>query len=72
VQDYDDPNGCADVYVHGTYQKSLTIASQRDIIIDGNITRNGNYVLGLIADSFVRVYHPVTPNPRSTQTCTAT
>jgi hypothetical protein len=71
VQDYDDLPQCADVYVHGSYAKSLTIATARDIIVDGNITRSGNPVLGLIADNFVRVYHPVTPASRSTQTCTA-
>ena len=74
VQDYDDPAGCADAYVKSSasgYQQNLTIASQRDIIVDGNISRNGNVVLGLIAESFVRVYHPVTPNPRATQgSCT--
>jgi hypothetical protein len=67
VQDYNDPACNGDVYVKGSYSKSLTIAAKRDVIAIGDITRNGNYVLGLIADGFVRVYHPVTPYPRSTQ-----
>jgi hypothetical protein len=56
---YGAPAGCADVYVSGTYGKSLTIASQKDIVIDDDILSSGDSVLGLIADGFVRVYHPV-------------
>ena len=72
VQDYNDPACNGDVYVKGTYDRSLTIASKRDVIVHGNIIRNGNVVLGLIADSFVRVYHPVLPRTRTSQTCTST
>jgi Tfp pilus assembly protein PilX len=58
---------CGNVYVHGEYTKSLTISSENDVIINGNITTpvNGegtpttNALLGLIANNFVRVYHPV-------------
>ena len=67
--------GCANVYVEGVYEKSLTIASANDVIINGSIypasvsgklassgseaTRpTGTAVLGLIANNFVRVYHP--------------
>jgi hypothetical protein len=58
---------CANVYVSGTYSKSLTIGSANDAIIDGSIYQTGNKegeptgtaTLGLIADSFVRIYHPV-------------
>jgi hypothetical protein len=61
-----DP-GC-NVYVSGNYTGQLTIASENDIVINGSITTptniegvpNTNAVLGLIADNFVRVYHPVT------------
>jgi hypothetical protein len=72
VQDYNDPACNGDVYVKGTYNANLTIAAKRDVIVHGNITRNGNKVLGLIADSFVRVYHPVLPKTRTSQTCTST
>jgi hypothetical protein len=72
VQDYNDPSCNGDVYVKGTYSKSLTIAAKRDVIVHDSILRNGNVVLGLIADMFVRVYHPVNPKTRTTQTCTST
>jgi hypothetical protein len=54
-----DPDGCANVEVRGTYARSLTIASAKDIVIMGDIRRSGDALLGLIADQFVRVYHPV-------------
>jgi hypothetical protein len=50
------------VYVKGTgYGKSLTIGTDRDVIVNGDITRDStrNVLLGLIAQYFVRVYHPV-------------
>jgi Tfp pilus assembly protein PilX len=58
---------CGNVYVHGEYTKSLTIAAENDVVINGNITTpvNGegtpttNALLGLIANNFVRIYHPV-------------
>ncbi len=60
--------GCGNVYVHGTYTESLTIASADDVIVNGNLTTSGgtaggeptgNAELGLIAENFVRLYHPV-------------
>jgi hypothetical protein len=60
--------GCGNVYVHGTYTESLTIASADDVIVNGNLTTTGgasggeptgNAELGLIAENFVRLYHPV-------------
>ncbi len=60
---YSDPAGCADVYVSGSYANDLTIASAKDIIVKGNIVRDGDRMLGLIADNFVRVYHPTRPDP---------
>lgn len=63
---YTQDNKCANVYVHGEYTSSLTIASENDIVINGNITTpttggvpNSNALLGLIANNFVRIYHPV-------------
>jgi hypothetical protein len=58
---------CGNVYVHGEYTKSLTIAAENDVVINGNLTTpvNGegtpttNALLGLIANNFVRIYHPV-------------
>jgi len=72
---YDDPVGCGNVYVSGTYSESLTIAAANDIIIaptksdgtidwsmattDTNLVKSGDPVLGLIANNFVRVGHKV-------------
>jgi hypothetical protein len=59
---------CGNVYVSGTYSKPLTIGSSDDVIINGNLTPTGvtagseptgTSVLGLIANNYVRVYHPV-------------
>jgi len=58
-QDYDDGNGCAILTVRGQYPKSMTLGSRDDILIDGNLTRTGDQVLGLIAQRFVRVKHDV-------------
>ncbi len=51
-------SGCGTITVDGTYSSSLTLASDNDIVIDGNITHSGNALLGLIAQNYVRVYHP--------------
>jgi hypothetical protein len=60
--------GCGNVYVSGTYSESLTIASSNDVIINGNLTTtsgseggepSGGATVGLIAENFVRLYHPV-------------
>ncbi len=63
---YPASSPCGNVYVHGTYNGQLTIAAQNDIIINGDICRGncgtptGTGMLGLIANNFVRVYHPYT------------
>lgn len=65
---YNEAAGCANVYVSGTYSRDLTIASANDIIVAppsrtsnaGSIIRNGPAALGLIADRYVRLWHPVT------------
>jgi len=60
--------GCGTVYVSGTYSKSLTIAAERDVVVNGNLVPTGvtppeapagTQTLGLIATHFVRIYHPV-------------
>lgn len=61
---------CGNVYVSGTYSKSLTIAGENDVIVKGNIyptsvagklgsAPTGTETLGLIASQYVRIYHPV-------------
>lgn len=53
------PAGCALVEVQGTYNKSLTIGSESDIVITGDVQRGTSQtaVLGLIANQYVRVRH---------------
>jgi Tfp pilus assembly protein PilX len=60
VQTYSEPSGCGNVYLKGSTTRNLTIASARDIVVTDNLTRTSNNMIGLIADGFVRVYHPVT------------
>jgi hypothetical protein len=52
--------GCGDVYIHSSaaVTKDLTIAADNDVIVDGNITHTNGTEIGLIANNFVRVYHP--------------
>ncbi len=60
--------GCGTVYVKGTYQKSLTVAGERELVINGEIyptnvastlgsAPSGTATLGLIASKYVRVFH---------------
>jgi hypothetical protein len=71
---YDESNGCGNVYVSGTYSSSLTIAAANDVIVrptigatlnarssNADIIKNegSDAVLGLIANNFVRVGHKV-------------
>jgi type II secretory pathway pseudopilin PulG len=64
---YTEDTHCGNVYVEGNNTGQLTIAAENDVVIRGNITTpvNGegtpltNAVLGLIANNFVRIYHPV-------------
>jgi hypothetical protein len=62
-QEYDSPQaGCGDVWVSGQYGSDLTIAADNDVVINGSIKRvdgDDGLLLGLIANQFVRVYHPV-------------
>jgi hypothetical protein len=57
--EYEPTSECGNVYVHGTFSGPLTIAAGNDIIIDGNLTHSGEEaMLGLIANNFIRIYHP--------------
>ncbi len=61
---------CGNVYVSGTYSSPLTVGAANDIIINGNLVPTGvtpgaeppnssTTTLGLIANEYVRIYHPV-------------
>ncbi|MEA2583877.1 MAG: hypothetical protein QOF33_1962 [Thermomicrobiales bacterium] len=60
-QTYAAASGCGNVYVSGTYNSDLTIGADNDIIVKDDFKANDNtkVVGGLIANNFVRVYHPV-------------
>ena len=74
---YEQEKGCGSVYVSGNYKKSLTIAAEQDVIVNGSITPTGvtpsaknappgTSAMGLIATRFVRVYHPCSNGNNST------
>jgi Tfp pilus assembly protein PilX len=67
-------NYCGNARLTGTYGADLTIATENDIVIDGDVTRSGDSLLGLIANQFVRVANPSTPadhDPPPTGTSTS-
>ena len=57
--------GCTDgdVFLKGTLKGRLTIAAENNIDIIGNVTYNGGVggsdLLGLVANNYVEIYHPV-------------
>lgn len=59
IQRYDAPSGCAEAWVRGTASRSLTIGSEGDVVVNGDLLANNDAMVGLIANQFVRVYHPV-------------
>lgn len=55
------PN-CGTVWLKGTYNSPLTIAAEDDVRINGNIINNVSdprTVLGVIANNFIRIHHPI-------------
>ena len=65
---YPATSGCGTAYIHGEYTGQLTLATENDIVIDGNLIHQEEGVLGLVANNFVRVYHPYSTPETSTQT----
>ncbi len=69
---YTTDSECGNIYVSGKYTGSLTIGAENDIVINGNLEPpveakgepTTNAVLGLVANNFVRVYHPLSGGPR--------
>ena len=69
---YTTDTNCGNAYVSGYYTQPLTIGTDNDIIINGNITTttvgalgtapSGRQLLGLVANDFVRIYHPCSNN----------
>lgn len=59
-QTYGSASACGDAWVKGDYSSEVTLAADNDVIVNGNLERNeSNLLFGLIANNFVRVYHPV-------------
>ncbi len=57
-------SNCGTVYVSGTYNQSLTIAADSDVVIQGDLRKDGSTAtLGLVANNFVRMMHAVTGRP---------
>jgi hypothetical protein len=51
---------CGNLYIEGSFAKPLTIGSANDIVITNNLLKsNEESMLGLVANNFIRVYHPV-------------
>jgi hypothetical protein len=67
-QNYNDPPGCANLFVSGSSDKSLTLGSENDVIVTGDVRATGTAVLGIVPNNFARIYHPVTN--RNGNTCT--
>ena len=63
---YPSTSGCGNAIVHsnGTYSGQLTIAAENDVIIDDDIVRASSSadLLGLVANNFIRIKHPVCPS----------
>jgi Tfp pilus assembly protein PilX len=60
-QTYNEPSCTGNVYVKGDYNRSITIGAANDVIVNGDVKRStgSGALAGLIANFFVRVYHPV-------------
>jgi Tfp pilus assembly protein PilX len=59
---YPPTSTCGNALVSGSYSKPLTIAAENDIIIEDDITKSSTTpeaILGLIANNFIRVKHPI-------------
>jgi Tfp pilus assembly protein PilX len=59
----EDP-GCGNVWIQGTYNSDITIGADNDVIItdDFKSSNQATVLGGLVANNFVRVFHPVTFN----------
>jgi Tfp pilus assembly protein PilX len=64
TENYTHDAGCGDAWVSSTSDVTtdVTIAADNDIIVDGNLTHDNTTEIGLIANNFVRLYHPVWDN----------
>jgi hypothetical protein len=62
---------CGNIDIEGTYAKPLTIAAANNVLIMNNVLGSSEEaMLGLVANNFIRVYHPV--ELAHPETCTGT
>lgn len=63
---YGDRSGCGIAKVKGTYNTSLTIGAADDVLILDDVKRASGTpaLLGLIANNFIRINHPVADQTR--------
>jgi type II secretory pathway pseudopilin PulG len=67
---YPESSECGNVYVRGSYTGQLTIAAGNDIVINGDLDNDAEEgLLGLIANNFIRVYHPMTEDSDGDVNC---
>lgn len=70
--------GCrnGDAFVEGTLDGQLTIASENNIVLTWSIVYKGGMagddLLGLVANNFVEVYHPVSCSSGNSSSCNLT
>jgi hypothetical protein len=71
--------GCANLWVSGWYNKSVTLGSEGDVIVKAGddissgsagkgLRRSGDVFAGLVANNWVRVYHPCSGGNNQTGT----
>lgn len=58
---------CGDIRLRGSYSRNITLGAENDIVVEEDVVRSGDYLLGLISNNFIRVHHPIsgTCNPVS-------
>jgi hypothetical protein len=56
---------CGDAWVQGNASGDVTVGADNDVIVEGNVTHNPGVAVGLVANNFVRLYHPGSGNGAS-------
>jgi len=60
---------CGNVIISGTTSEQITVAAENDVVIRDDLKRSGTGLIGLIANNFIRVYHPLSGGPPTTSSC---
>lgn len=62
IDTYSSPATCGNLQLEGTYGANITFGAENDIIVTDDLKRatGSEFLLGLISNNFIRVYHPVT------------